>query len=102
MRPDSGVEWGRWRDESIATPRCYYVPYRSLVPRDATNVLVAGRVLDADRDAFGGVRVMVNMNQTGEAAGVASALALRADVEVGEVDTGTLRESLAAGGSIMI
>jgi hypothetical protein len=30
------------------------------------------RVLDADREAFGDVRVMVNMNQTGETAGVAA------------------------------
>jgi 2-polyprenyl-6-methoxyphenol hydroxylase-like FAD-dependent oxidoreductase len=92
----------RWRDESTPTPRCYHIPYRSLVPREAENVLVAGRVLDADREAFGGVRVMVNMNQTGEAAGVASALALRSGVNVAQVEAGVLRAELAAGGSLVL
>jgi len=78
------------------------VPYRSLVPRDAENVLVAGRVLDADREAFGGVRVMVNMNQTGEAVGVAAALAVRHETDVASVDVEKLRAELAAGGSIVI
>jgi hypothetical protein len=63
---------------------------------------VAGRVLDADREAFGGVRVMVNMNQTGEAAGVASALALANKVPVAKVDTGELRRTLADGGSVVL
>jgi hypothetical protein len=78
------------------------VPYRSLVPRDAENVLVAGRVLDADREAFGGVRVMVNMNQTGEAAGVAAALAVKHGWDVAGVDVQALRRELANGGSIFI
>jgi hypothetical protein len=99
---DGKRHFGRWRDESLPTPRCYHVPYRSLVPREAENVLVAGRVLDADREAFGGVRVMVNMNQTGEAAGVASAIACQDNVHVAKVDTEKLREQLAHGGSIII
>ena len=52
-------------------PTFYQVPYRCLVPQGARNLLVAGRVLDADRGAYGAVRVMVNCNQTGQAAGVA-------------------------------
>lgn len=102
VRRDSGHEWGRWRDESIVTPRCYHIPYRSLVPKEAENVLVAGRVLDADRDAFGGVRVMVNMNQTGEAAGTAAAIALQNDLPVAQVDAKVLRATLAEGGSIIL
>lgn len=101
--PPAGPKvWSRWRDESTPTPRCYHIPYRSLVPQEAENVLVAGRVLDADRDAFGGVRVMVNMNQTGEAAGVAAALALRKNLPVAQVNTNELRATLADGGSIII
>jgi 2-polyprenyl-6-methoxyphenol hydroxylase-like FAD-dependent oxidoreductase len=99
---DGTQRTGRWRDESTPAPRCYHIPYRCLVPLEAENVLVAGRVLDADREAFGGVRVMVNMNQTGEAAGVASALALRSGVNVAEVTPQSLRAELAAGGSIVL
>ena len=102
VKTDGSKEWGRWRDESTFTPPCYHIPYRSLVPREAENVLVAGRVLDADRDAFGGVRVMVNMNQTGEAAGVASALALKHAVRIADIDVAELRQELAHGGSIVL
>lgn len=102
VRADSTKQWGRWRDESTPTPRCYHIPYRSLVPQEAENILVAGRVLDADRDAFGGVRVMVNMNQTGEAAGVASSIALKDDCSVAQVKPGVLRAALAEGGSVIL
>jgi len=95
------VEWKRWRDENAPTPDCYHIPYRSLVPETAANLLVAGRLLDADREAFGGARVMVNMNQTGEAAGVASFLALKQNCMPRNVDAGELRMELARGGSLI-
>ena len=56
---------------SATDPTFYQIPYRCLVPQGARNVLAAGRLVDADRGAYGAVRVMVNCNQTGEAAGVA-------------------------------
>ena len=92
---------GRWQPEGGAVPPFYTIPYRSLVPVGARNLLVAGRLLDADREAFGGVRVMVNMNQTGEAAGVAAALAHRAGTGFPEVDPAHLRAELNAGGSLL-
>ncbi|CAN5391923.1 FAD-dependent oxidoreductase [soil metagenome] len=102
LAPSGKVTYGRWRDENTPTPKCYHVPYRSLVPRGSKNVLVAGRVLDADRSGFAGVRVMVNMNQTGEAAGTAAYLALSGGTSVADVDCAELRKSLAAGGSIVL
>jgi len=98
---DGGLTRRRWREESAGSPDCYHIPYRSLLPQEADNLLVAGRLLDADREAFGGVRVMVNMNQTGEAAGVASFLALKNQTSVSEVDVHQLRLTLAAGGSLI-
>jgi hypothetical protein len=71
------------------------------VPKRACNVLVAGRLIGADRGAYGAVRVMVNCNQTGEAAGVACALALDGNLGVGEVEARRLRAKLEQGGSIM-
>jgi hypothetical protein len=94
--------WRRWRAEGEATPACYHIPYRSLVPQGASNLLVAGRLIDADRDAYGAIRVMVNCNQTGEAAGVAAALALEAQIAVGDVPPRQLRNALAAGGSLVL
>ena len=99
-----GQPWvkGRWREERAVNPTFYQIPYRSLVPQGAKNVLAAGRLIDADRGAYGAIRVMVNCNQTGEAAGLASALALHAGVDVGEIDTARLREKLAQHGGIVI
>lgn len=92
----------RWRSPQEVDPTFYQVPYRSLVPRGAKNVLVAGRLLDADRGAFGGVRVMVNCNQMGEAAGTACCLAMQDQQTVDRVDAKTLRKTLAGEGSVMI
>ena len=74
-RETGAVAWdrGRWRPETAESPTFYQIPYRCLVPRGATNVLCAGRMLDCDRGAYGACRVMVNCNQMGEAAGVAAA-----------------------------
>jgi hypothetical protein len=93
---------GRWREERAQNPTFYQVPYHSLVPRGARNVLVAGRLVDADRGAYGAIRVMVNCNQTGEAAGVASALALQDGLNVADVDPRALRRELARGGSVVL
>ncbi|HJN13944.1 MAG TPA: FAD-dependent oxidoreductase [Armatimonadota bacterium] len=101
-RPGHPQEHGRWRDPSDVDPTFYQVPYDSLVPHDAGNVLATGRILDADEVAFGAVRVMVNCNQMGEAAGVGAYLALEGGTSVGDVDTAALRRALADGGSIVL
>ena len=95
-------EQRRWREKRAADPTFYQVPYRSLVPQGSRNVLCAGRMVDADRGAFGAVRVMVNCNQMGEAAGTAAYLALEAGGGVADVKPALLRSTLAAGGSIII
>jgi len=96
------VTKGRWRPARAEDPTFYQIPYRSLVPRGAENVLVAGRLMDADENAYGAVRVMVNCNQTGEAAGVAAHVALDAGRLASEIDTATLRRRLAQGGSAIV
>ena len=96
-----GRQIRRWREAASDAPMCYHIPYRALVPLGAGNLLVAGRLLDADREGYGGVRVMVNMNQTGEAAGVAAALALQSGRPVAGIDVALLRTRLADGGSLI-
>jgi len=96
-------EKSRWRAESDVNPTYYQIPYRSLVPQSAYgNILAAGRFIDADEQAHGAIRVMVNMNQTGEAAGTAAYLALKNHVAAKDVNTDTLRKTLADGGSIIL
>lgn len=93
---DGGWRSGRWCPPERATATFYQIPYRALVPRGAVNLLAAGRMLDADTGAYGALRVMVNCNQTGEAAGAAAWTALQcgcgvADVPVGEVQAALRR-----------
>ena len=58
-------------------------------------------MMHADDGAFGALRVMVNTNQLGEAAGVACALSLEEDIPVQELDGRRIRRALSAGGSAL-
>ena len=95
-------EVGRWREITEENPTFYQIPLRSLIPKSYNNLVLAGRMLDAAPIAFSGARVMVNMNQTGEAAGVLSYLALNADKSTKDISHEDVRTSLAKGGSIII
>ncbi len=95
-------EESRWLPEGQTPATFYQIPYRALVPCNARNVLVAGRIIDADAGAFGAVRVMVNCNQMGEAAGTACVLALQSGGSVAEVDPAALRQTLAKQGAAVI
>ncbi len=93
---------GRWREETPENPTFYQIPLRSLLPERRGNVVVAGRMLDAEPEAFGAVRVMVNMNQTGEAAGVAAYLAAAGGGDLADVSPRDVRDLLSRGGSVVI
>ncbi|MFP4434466.1 MAG: FAD-dependent oxidoreductase [Planctomycetota bacterium] len=104
VEPGQPRRVGRWRDplpDGQGDPTFYQIPYRSLVPRGGRNVLTAGRLVDADRGAFGAIRVMVNCNQTGEAAGVAAALAADRDCDVADVNIDQVRRILSERGAII-
>lgn len=99
----SGKKLGRWREEIQKNPTFYQIPYGSIIPKGRfPNVLMCGRMIDADPGAFGAIRVMVNMNQLGEAAGVAGYIALDSNVSVNDVPIGSLRKSLKKGGTIIL
>ncbi len=94
------ISW--WKEQSDDYPRYWQIPYRSLLPKEYGNLLVCGRAMDADRQAYGAARVMINLNQTGEAAGVAAALCVSGNVRNDELDIAKLRGELTRGGSIML
>lgn len=103
VRPGHPSVEGRWRPVSAENPTFYQIPYRSLVPQGPHgNLLAAGRFIDADEQAHAAIRVMVNMNQTGEAAGTAAYLALKTGRTAATVDPVLLRRTLAEGGSLMV
>lgn len=93
---------GRWRPETAENPTFYQIPFRSIVPKGGRNVILAGRMFDAEEVAFSGMRVMVNMNQLGEAAGVAAYLALDGNLPIDGVRPSDVRRLLADGGSVVI
>jgi hypothetical protein len=101
-RPGYPEEKKRWREETKTNPTFYQVPLRSLIPPKFDNLMIAGRMVDASKISFSGIRVMVNMNQLGEAAGVTSFLALNQDKPVRKIDFTVVRNELKKGGSIII
>ena len=94
-------ETSRWREETSTNPTFWQIPYRSMIVEKFKNVVLCGRAIDADKGAFAAVRVMVNMNQTGEAAGVAAYKSLTSEKGVTEIDIQSLRKKLKEGGSIV-
>lgn len=76
------------------------IPYRTLVPRDATNVLVAGRCFSATHDAQASVRSMAQCMAMGHATGLAAASAV-AHGDVRKVDVARLRDQLREQGAIV-
>ena len=71
-----------------------YVPYRALIADNFANLLVAGRAISADRKAFASMRVQASCMGTGQAAGVAAAMAARVGCSVKNVDIVTLVQKL--------
>jgi len=77
----------------------YHVPYRSLIPRGAKNLLVAGRCISADQLALSSARVMTTSSMTGQAAGIAASMAARDGRDVGGIDVGSLQRELLRHGA---
>jgi hypothetical protein len=77
------------------------IPYRSLVVRDAANVLVAGRCFSATHDAHASVRSMAQCMAMGQAAGTAAAMATAGSLDPRDVPIDVLRDRLRADGAIL-
>ena len=63
----------------------YEIPYRCLVPEGIEQLLVAGRCISADHSAHARSRNMPACMATGQAAGIAAAVAIEQGVTVREV-----------------
>lgn len=72
----------------------YQIPYRSLLPKEIGNLILAGRCISTDHAAMGSVRLMGTAAAVGQAAGVAAALASRDGVSMASVDTEELQMRL--------
>ncbi|GAB2655802.1 FAD-dependent oxidoreductase [Kribbella swartbergensis] len=80
----------------------YQIPYRSIVPRydDCRNLLVPV-CLSASQVAFASVRMEVQYEMLGQAAGIAAAQAVSTGRTVQQVDVRRLQDDLAAAGAVL-
>lgn len=70
------------------------IPYRALLPKEVSNLLVSGRCISVDRDALGSVRGEPVCMVTGEAAGAAAAMASKLGVDAHHVPIAELQQLL--------
>jgi flavin-dependent dehydrogenase len=79
----------------------YGIPYRALTPRGLQNVLVAGRCVSCDRYMQSSIRVMPGCYITGQAAGVAAAMAAEKNTDTRGIDIKELQSRLKAIGAYL-
>ncbi len=77
----------------------YRIPYRSLLPKEYDNMLVAGRCLSATHEAHAAVRIIAICACLGEAAGTAIALAKNSTGNTHTIDIKKLRQNLSDKGA---
>lgn len=77
----------------------YTIPYRTLVPVEKDNLLVAGRCISATHEAQASIRIMPICCCLGEAAGEAAVLAAENGQNVAEISVATLQKRLTENGA---
>ncbi|MBS3762170.1 MAG: FAD-dependent oxidoreductase [Planctomycetes bacterium] len=79
----------------------YSIPYRTLVPQEVDNLLVAGRCHSCTHEAAGSTRWITQCMVMGQAAGTAAALSAREEVSPRELDVSELQRKLQNDGAIL-
>ncbi len=97
--PAAFVEHMKLRRAERKPGDSYGIPYRVLTPRGLANVLVAGRCVSTDRALQSSIRVMPGCYITGQAAGMAAAMAVEGDTDTRGVPVRSLQERLKAMGA---
>jgi hypothetical protein len=77
------------------------IPYGCLVPEALEGLLMSGRTISADQDAFAMIRVMPTCMAVGQAAGTAMAVAFRHGVLPSEIDVRELRLELKKDNAVI-
>jgi hypothetical protein len=92
----AGTKW-----EYLDEGEVYQLPFRTLIPKDSKNLLVAGRCLSATHDAHASVRSIGQCMAMGQAAGTAAALAIQKGVELKSLDINLLQAKLTENGAMI-
>lgn len=79
----------------------YDIPYRCLLPKQIDNLLVAGRCISTTHEALATTRLTPSCMATGQAAGTAAGIALRASCTPAEVSIQQLQDELRKSGALL-
>jgi len=79
-------------DSVIKKPKTgvFFIPYRTMVTSEVSNLLLAGRCISTEYEAHATIRVMITCIRLGEAAGLAAAESIKRGLEPNELDGGIL------------
>lgn len=77
------------------------VPYYTLVPQKIKGLLTAGRCISAEGEAWEVMRVIQSAVHTGEIAGIASAISIRAETTPDNLDINVLQHQLKQKGFLL-
>ena len=81
------------------TGRYFHIPYRNLLPKGVENLLVAGRSTGGDKDAHAATRNMACCAVTGQAAGIAAAIAVKMGMKLSDVSVKKIQQELEKQGA---
>ncbi len=106
IHPDPGREAFRafmaeHTSRHLGLGESYAIPYRCLLPRGLENVYVTGRCVSTDQKMQSSIRVMPGCYITGQAGGLAAALAAQGSGDTREVDIAELQQKLRAMGGYL-
>jgi glycine/D-amino acid oxidase-like deaminating enzyme len=79
----------------------YWIPYRSLLPKEFSNLLVAGRCISVDHRTHHATKEIPPCMATGEAAGTAAAMAVQAGISPKAINVAALQARLRERGAIL-
>jgi hypothetical protein len=96
-RADAVAVTGHWTRYGAV----YCIPYGSLLPRELSNLLVAGRCISVDHRVHHATKEIPCCMATGEAAGTAAALAVAEGTAAAELGLPNLRKHLTRAGAIV-
>jgi hypothetical protein len=85
--------------ELVASLYTYEIPYRCLLPQNVEGLVIGGRAISSNHEADGYTRNQPACMVTGQAAGVAAALAAQNGVSPRDLDPARIQESLKALGT---
>jgi hypothetical protein len=77
----------------------FEIPFRTLVPLNIENLLVAGRCISSTFTIQSSVRIQPTCRSTGEAAGIAAAYCVKENLSIKEIDGLIIRKKMKEYGS---